>query len=339
MDWRKGSSSRYYITIVDKDTWRDIKRFEITGGSIKRSASDLRHSADIDVVNYDMGGEQLIRVWLDSKQNMESSHTPLFTGYATTPGRDINGRLVTNTLQCYSVLKAADDIRLPRGWYAPASVSAVWQITELLKVTKAPVKILGNTSDPAKIQLKKAIVAEQNETNLSMVEMLLASINWRMTLTGLGEIVLDNFPTDTNIVFDSREHDILEPSLSDDYDWFNCPNVFRAIMDDDYAVARDEDPKSPVSIQNRGREVWAEETSCNLNENETLAEYAKRRLKELQQVGRVVAYDRRFRPDLTVTDLVRLNYPAQKITGIFVVTSQGIDLGFGAKTSEEVMQV
>ena len=339
MDWRKGFSSRYYITIVDRDTWKDIKRLEITGGSIKRSSADLRHSADLNVVNYNETGEQIIRVWLDAKQNDDSTHTPLFTGYATSPGRDINGMLVTNQLQCYSVLKAAEDVRLPRGWYAPAEVSAIWQITELLKVTKAPVRILGNTSDPSKINLKRAIVAEQNETNLSMIELLLQTINWRMTLTGLGEIVLDNYPKEATVVFDSREHDVLEPSLSDDYDWFDCPNVFRAVMDGDYSEARDEDPKSPLSIQNRGREVWAEETSCNLNENDTLAEYARRRLKELQQVGRVVSYDRRFRPDLTVTDLVRLNYPAQKITGTFVITSQGIGLGFGAKTSEEVMQV
>lgn len=339
MDWRKGFSSRYYITLVDRDTWRDIKRFEITGGSIKRSTSDLRHSADINVKNYNQNGEQLIRVWLDTMQNGVSNHTPLFTGYATTPGRDIDGMLVSNALQCYSVLKAADDMRLPRGWYAPSGISAIWQIKELLKVTKAPVKILGNTSDPAKVQLKKAVVAEQNETYLTMVDLLLATINWRMTLTGLGEIVLDNYQRGTDVVFDSREHDILEPTISDDYDWFNCPNVFRAVMDGDFAEARDEDPYSPLSIQNRGREVWAEEYSCNLNEKETLAEYAKRRLKELQQVSRVVSYDRRFRPDVTATDMIRLNYPAQKIIGNFIVKSQGIDLGFGAKTSEEVVQV
>lgn len=339
MDWRKGFSSRYYITIVDRETWRDMKRLEITGGSIKRSTSDLRHSADLNVVNYNESGEQLIRVWLDAKQNSDSSHTPLFTGYATSPGRAINGMLVTNQLQCYSVLKAAEDVMLPRGWYAPSGVSAIWQIRELLKVTKAPIKVLGDTTNPADITLKQAVVAEQNETNLSMIELLLAIINWRMTLTGKGEIILDNYPTEPIAVFDSREHDILEPSLTDDYDLFSCPNVFRAVMDGDYAEARDENPYSPLSIQNRGREVWVEESSCNLSENETLAEYARRRLIECQQVNRTVNYERRFTPDITVTDVVQLNYPAQKIVGSFVITSQSISLGFGAKTSEEVMQI
>lgn len=338
INWTKGFSSRYYMTIVDRDTWRDGKRLELTGGSIKRSPNDLRHSADLDAVNFTETGETLIRVWLDASQGNATDHTPLFTGYATTPGRNIDGRLVTNSLQCYSVLKPAADVLLPRGWYAPAEMNAVNQIQQLLKVTKAPVRILGDTSDLTKIKLKTAVVAEANETNLSMAELLLSSINWRMTLEGDGTICLDNQAKTQLAVFDSIQHDILEPTISDDYDWFNCPNVFRAVMDNSYALAKDEDKNSPFSIQNRGREIWVEETSCNLNANETLAEYARRRLKELQIVSRTISYKRRFDPRITVSDIVRLNYPAQDIVGDFVVTSQGIDLGFGATTSEEVMR-
>ena len=110
-------------------------------------------------------------------------------------------------------------------------------------------------------------------------------------------------------------------------------------MDGTYAEVRDENPKSKFSIPNRGREVWAEETSCNLNENETLAEYARRRLKELQQTGRKVSYDRRFRPDIMPTDIIRLNYPAQDLLGNFIVTEQSITLGAGCKTSEDVLQI
>lgn len=339
VDWTKGFSSRYYVTIVDKDTWRDGRKLQITGGSINRSSTDLRQSADLQVTNYSEIGEQLIRVWLDVSQGSETSHTPLFTGYATSPGRSINGTRESQTLQCYSILKPADDILLPRGWYAPAEVNVIWQIKQLLIPTKSPVKILGNTSDPTKITLKKSIVAEANETHLTMIDALLHVIKWRMTLGGDGTIYLDSAPEKPVATFDSMDRDVVELSISDNYDLYNCPNVFGAIMDNDYAEARDENPKSPLSIQNRGREVWAEESSCNLNENETLAEYARRRLKELQTVNRIVSYDRRYRPEINVTDMIRLNYPAQKITGNFIVTSQGISLGFGGKTSEEVKQV
>ena len=336
MDWTKGFSSRYYISIVDKDTWRDTKRIEITGGSIKRSISDLRQSADIDVINYQENNEPIIRVWLDARQEDMASHTPLFTGLATTPERDINGRLVSQTLQCYSILKPAADVLLPRGWYAPSDINAITQIIRLLKVTGAPIETVGDYSD---LNLKQAVVAEENETNLTMVDVLLNIAGWRLIIDGYGRIQLSAYPKEPSMVLDSREVDIVEPSLSDNYDWFGCPNVFRAIADETYAEAKDEDPNSPFSIQNRGREIWAEESSCSLNEKETLSGYARRRLKELQQVGRTVNYTRRFVPELNITDVVRLNYPAQDLIGSFVITDQTIDLGFGARTSEEVMQI
>ena len=336
MDWTKGFTARYYVSVVDKDTWRDIKRLEITGGTIKRSLSELRQSADIDVVNYKEEGEPIIRVWLDAKQRNDSSHTPLFTGLATSPGRNINGRLITQTLQCYSVLKPAADILLPRGWYAPANSNAALQIEKLLKVTNAPVEISGDTS---KAVLKNTIVAEQNETNLSMIEVLLQAINWRMTIDGYGHIVMGPYPSSYSVILDSREVDIVEPQITDNYDWFTCPNVLRIVYDNDSVIYKDEDEDSRFSIQNRGREIWAEESSCNLNENETLAEYAKRHLAELQHVGRTINYNRRFLPDLNVSDIVRLNYPAQDIVGNFVITDQNISLSYGAKVSEEVMQL
>ena len=336
MDWRNGFSSRYYASIVDKDTWRDINRIEITGGSIKRSMSDLRHSADISVRNYAISGEPIIRVWLDARQEGDYSHTALFTGLASSPDRDLDGQLESRSLQCYSILKAASDVLLPRGWYVPAEMNAVDQIVKLLKVTHAPINIVGDYSE---LKLTSAVVAEQNETNLTMVDLLLDIIGWRMTLDGMGQITISAYPKEPSVIFDSRENDIVEPKVKDSSDWFNCPNVFRAVANETSAEARDEDPDSPFSIQNRGREIWVEETSCALNEKETLSAYARRRLKELQQVGRVVNYDRRFVPDLYATDIVRLNYPAQGIVGSFMITSQTISLGFGARTSEEVTQI
>ena len=56
VNWTKGFSSRYYVTIVDKDTWRDGRKLQITGGSINRSSTDLRQSADLQVAEYSETG-------------------------------------------------------------------------------------------------------------------------------------------------------------------------------------------------------------------------------------------------------------------------------------------
>ena len=340
MDWSKGYSARYYVTVVDPLSWRDGESLNITGGSIKKSDSDLIESADLNFVNYAETKEQYLRVWLDAKQENSSSHIPLFTGLATSPSRDINGHRITNTAQCYSVLKPAQDVLLQRGWYAPYDTNAVLLVKELLKVCAAPIII----ENGAETKLEQAIIAENNENNLSMAWKILSAIKWRIKIGGDGTITICE-KADSNkepsATFSSLTNDILEPTISIEYDWYECPNVFRAVMDNTFAVARDDDPDSPFSTDPncRGREVWAEETNCNLNENETIAQYAQRRLKELQKVSMNISYDRRFIPDIVVSDIVRLDYPAQKITGQFIITSQSIDLGYSARTSEEVYMV
>lgn len=336
LDWSKGFSSRYYISVVDKRSWRDISRIEITGGSIKRTIDSLRESADISCVDYSSNEEQLIRVWLDAKQDGVTSHTPLFTGLATSPDRNINGRLATNTLQCYSVFKIAQDVLLPRGWYAPSDMVGTTLINNLLSVTGAPINIATDAEPPT---LKYAIIAEQGENNLSMADKILSAIDWRMKINGFGEISIEPNNMEPVNVFSSLNNDVLETSLTITYDWYSCPNVYRATVDDSSAIARDDNPNSPLSTINRGREVWVEEDSCYLNENETLADYARRRLKEAQQVNTGISYTRRFDPSVTVEDVITLNYPEQGLTGNFLVIDQSIELGYGGRTSEEVIKV
>lgn len=334
MDWNLGYSASFYASVVDPLSWREIERFEITGGKISRSDSDLMESADIECVSYPQRTERWVRILLDAKQNGASSHTPLFTGLATSPSKNINGTLFTNSVQCYSALKPAGDILLPRGWYAPVGIIGGLLVKNLLTATPAPVVVEDGSPD-----LKNAIIAENGESNLSMAWKILKAINWRLRIDGYGVITVCPNATEEVRRFDSADYDSIEPVLKVTEDWYSCPNVFRAIEDDLTATARDDSEDSFLSTVNRGREIWKEESNCDLNENETVAEYAMRRLKEEQAVAYSVSYDRRYDPSVLVSDLVRMNYPAQGIEGLFKVVSQTVSLGYGCKTAEEVRKV
>ena len=172
-----------------------------------------------------------------------------------------------------------------------------------------------------------------------MADKVLFAIGWRMRIDGLGMIGLCPKPDDTVAQFNPVDQDVLEPSIEVEYDWYVCPNVLRAVQDDLSAIARDDSPDSPLSTVNRGREVWAEETSCDLNTGESISEYAVRRLKELQKTQLTASYDRRYYPEVLVGDLIRLRYPAQGLDGVFRVLSQTVELAHGAKTSEKVEAV
>lgn len=337
MEWNKGYSSKYYLTVVDPNSWGDIDVIDIVDGSIKIEPTGLRCSADLTCPYFDDSVEKLIRVWLDTRQDGSiGSHTPLFTGYATSPDRKLEGRREKKSLQCYSVLLPCDDILLPKGWYVPVNINGVTMIKTLLQPAGVRIEV---DSEETNVILSTSIVAQSGETNLSMVELILVAINWKMQIDGMGVVHLSAYDEEPVAKFDSINNDILEPSISIDHDWFNCPNILRVSLDEQVAVAYDYNSNTPVSINNRGREVWAEEDSVTLNKNETLQAYANRRLKELQRVSTKISYDRRYIPEVNVMDVITLNYPEQGLVGDYMVSSQSITLGYNAKTSEEVIQV
>lgn len=331
MDWNKGYSSAWYGYIIDPFTWRETVRLDITGGSIARETEGLRESADVDCINYGNRREQWIRIYLDAGQGGASEHTAVFTGLACSPSRSIDGVLETNTLQCYSVLKPAQDVLLPLGYYIPAWSNGAEAVRELLSVTPAPIFIDGRSPS-----VTMSIVAEEGETHLTFAEKVLEAIGWRLRISGKGEVTICPNASIESGSFDAVSNDSIEPVLQIDSDWYECPNVFRAIQDDLTAVARDDSPDSPLSTVSRGREVWSEDTSCDFNSGESIAEYANRRLRELQSVAVTVTYDRRFDPNILAGDLVRLKYPGQSLDGLYYVSSQRIELGYGGRTSEEV---
>ena len=331
MNWNLGFSAAYYATFVDKATWRDLERFEITDGSISYTEDELRCSATVGAVGYEQGTEKIIRVYLDAKQTGSAALVPLFTGYATSPAQTFNGVLETNSLDVYSVLTPVRDVLLPRGWYAAAEIPGGTLIKNLLAPTPAPVDIVDNS--PA---LKEAIIAEDSETNLSMIEKILAAMDWRMRVGGDGTIHIMPNATEAVVMYDPLDNDAIEPEIEVTYDWYQCPNCFRAISGDLTAVAKDEASNSIFSIQNRGREVWMEDTDADLNKGETIEAYALRRLREEQSVATQAKYKRRFHPELSVSDLVQLHYPKQGLEGLYKITSMSMELGYGCSVDEEV---
>lgn len=329
MNWSKGFSSRYYATIVDPTTWRDIANFDITGGTINISEDNLRTTADLNCVDFDRSHEYWVRVYLDARQEDDTFHGALFTGLASSPSISLDGNYVTNNVQCYSVLKPLEDILLPRGWYALANTNCIYLLNSLLSATPAHKNI-----DIGSMALDNSIIAESGETYLSMLDKILYAMNLRLVISGDGTITISEPADYISGSFDAFDNDCLETSVTIDNDWYSCPNVFRAISGDYSIEARDENEDSILSIPSRRREIWMEETVEYLYAGESLSEYASRRLSEEQNASYQISYNRRYDPNVNVSDLVRIHYPEQNIDGTFYILSQSINLGHNATVSE-----
>lgn len=330
MDWTKGFSASYYMQLVDPVTWRDVERVEITAGSVSRSPDGLRQSADVTCLDFAPDRERWIRVYLDAAQAGDVVHVPLFTGLGSVPEEQMEGMRTTYPLSCYSVLKPAEDVSLPRGWFAPAGRNGAEVIAELLSVTPAPVVVTDGAPS-----LSQSIIAEDGENRLTMTNKVLAAIAWRLRIEGDGTITVCPPATEISATF-GQDRDVIETQLTKTKDWFGCPNVVRATSGGLTAIAIDDDEDSMLSTVTRGREIWLEENSCDLNSGESLEQFAQRRLREAQAYAYTVQYARRFDPAVNVGDLVRLHYPGHGLMDTYVVISQSIELSHGARTDEEV---
>ena len=338
MNWNSGFSALYELKKVDPVSWRDMASFDFVSGTIDRTDTGLMESADLAMT--ENPGEGWVRVYLKTKQEDSGARVALFTGLTSVPERSLDGVRITYNVECYSVLKPVDDILVARGYYAPAGSDAAQLVADLLSVGPAPVTI--ETDGPT---LTEPIVAEDDQSNLDVAWMILEAIGWRLRITGDGRVHVCSAASEASAVFDTMENDVIEVSMTDSQDWFSVPNCIRVTSGNNYVEYKDDDPESIVSTEARkatrggSGEIWLNDTASSIGSSESLAEYAMRILRENQSPARTVEYSRRFRPDVVVTDRVMLHLPTVAIDGTFKITHQTIELGYGCRTSEEVVAV
>lgn len=338
MNWNKGFSAQYDIMKVDPVSFLDMGFLKFTGGTIDNKASGLMQSADLAMT--EDPGECWVRVYLKARQSGGGSRVALFTGLTSVPERKMDGIRPTYNVECYSVLKPADDMLVPRGYYVPAGTDAAAIAVELLSAGPAPV-----IADVAGPGLEDPIVAEDDMSRLDVAWLILNAIGWRLRIDGDGTIHVSPQASEVSATFDTLSNDIIELAVTDEQDWFSVPNCIRVVSGQKYVEFKDDDPESKISTvgrkANRGGtgEIWMSDTASSIGSNESMAEYTIRTLREKQYPARMIGYSRRYMPGVLVSDLVTLNLARVKINGTFKVTSQRITLGYGCRTEEEVVAV
>ena len=122
--------------------------------------------------------------------------------------------------------------------------------------------------------------------------------------------------------FDDGNSSILYPDLTLDHDIYGVPNVVEVIYSNgrDYYYARvvNDDPNSPISTVNRGREIIHRETNPSVIGDPTkhqIDEYAEQLLRELSTIEYTVTFTHGYYP-IRLGDCVRLNYTRAGITDV-----------------------
>lgn len=353
-DWTKTMEQSFEYYAVNPHTLDDVALIEdITESTFDRdSSADTLGSATIDATK--SVGEQYIRCYLKTIQNGITEKTAIGTVLCQTPKTSFDGLIKDISMDCYTPLIELKEKKPPLGYTLRKGTNimdtAYRLISENARAPVTKVEHVYEQSSDGKLEDKSPIlyqdfVANTNDSWLSYIVDLIANANYELELTEHGNILFNPKQDIESLqpvwTYNDDNSSILYPDISVKHDLYGIPNVVEIIYshgnDYKYAIAKNEDINSPISIQNRGREIIHRVTDPNLagyvTENQ-IQDYANRVLKSLSTIEYTISYKHAYCP-VRVGNCVRLNYEKAGMTNIKAkVIRQSISCKQGCPVTE-----
>ncbi len=340
-DWLSSMQQTFEYYIVDPISWKDSKQLDnVKSCTINRdSDSDTLGSATIDIDG--VIGECYVRVYLITIQNGVREKHPLGTFLVQTPSTSFDGKVSTISADAYTPLLELTENPPPVGYYIPKDENIMEQ-AYILTDEHARAPVVKPTNDD---KLHVDFISENQDTWLTFLVALMANAKYSFALDEMGRILFEPQQDTASLqpvwTYDDDENSILEPSITMNHDIYDVPNVVEVIYSEDgtyyYARVVNDDPNSPISTVNRGREITYRETDPDVIGDPTknqIEEYAKQLLRDLSVIDYTISYTHGYCP-VRLGDCVRINYRRAGLVGVKAkVISQSISCKPGCPVSE-----
>lgn len=332
IDWSESMEQSFEYYEVDPNTWKDIRKIEnVKSCSIDRDeSSDTLGSASISIV--DTLGETYIRAYLLIRQNGNNFRVTLGTFLVQTPSSDFDGKNRNVTMDCYTPLLELKENPPPLGYTLMKGENIMERAYEICRENcRAPV-----VETKLEKVLEANFVSNTDDTWLVFLQDLLAQAKYKFYLDEEGKILFAPIQKLEQLkpvwTFNDDNSSILYPDINLEHDLYGIPNVVEVVCSTgtEMYTARivNDDPNSPTSTVNRGREILYRETSPNIQgipSTKQIDEYAEALLEELSSVEYQVSYKHGYCP-VRVGDCVRLNYERADLKDVKAkVISQSIN--------------
>lgn len=343
-DWTKTMQQTFEYYIVDPETWRDTRKINtVISSSITRDSTlETLGSASITIA--ESLGECYIRIYLITIQNGIREKHSLGTFLVQSPSYSFDGKIKNVTLDAYTPLLELKENPTPLGYSVLKDENILDTAYRIVREqVRAPV------IKPQKDEvLNTNFVANLNDTWITFVRDLVANADHSLALDDMGRIFFspnqDTMSLQPIWTFDDSNSSILYPELSVDRDLYGIPNVVEVIYSNGteyyYGKAINDDPSSPISTVNRGRQITHRESNPSLLGNpsqDRVQEYAENLLKEMSSLEYTVTYTHGYCP-VRIGDCVRLNYRRAGLNGIKAkVISQNIKCESGCPVTEKAV--
>lgn len=343
-NWAASMQQSFEYYVVDPGTWKETKLLDnVVSCTINRdSDTETLGSATIDVTN--SVGECYIRAYLITIQNGLRERHPLGTFLVQTPSSSFDGKIRSVSMDAYTPLLELKENPPPLGYSIFKNENIMEKAYQIAREqTRAPV--IQASSDKT---LYADFVANTNDTWMSFLTDLIANAKYIFELDEMGRVLFAPKQELASLqpvwTFDDSNSSILYPSVSMDHDLYGIPNVVEVIYSNgkDIYNARvvNDDPNSPTSTINRGREIIHRDTSPSVigdPTNTQIQQYAVQLLKSLSTVEYSVSYTHGYCP-VRLGDCVRLNYARAGLANIKAkVISQSIKCEPGCPVTEKAV--
>ena len=344
VDWKASMEQTFEYYVVDPGTWKETRMLNnVKSCTITRDAdAETLGSATIDIT--ESVGECYIRVYLVTLQNGLKERHCLGTFLVQTPSSTFDGKIRNVTMDAYTPLLELKESLPPLGYFLRKGdniMTAAYQIAR--EHARAPV-----VHTPCDTTLYYDFVANTNDTWLTFLTDLVANAKYTFNLDDMGRILFSPKQDAASLqpvwTYDDGNSSILYPELSMDHDMYGVPNVVEVAYsngnDHYYAKVVNDDPNSPTSTVNRGREILYRVTDPNLAGDPTdrqIRLYAEQVLKELSTLEYTVSYTHGY-CGTRLFDCVRIDYKRSGISGINAkIISQTIKCEPGCPVTEKAV--
>lgn len=341
-DWTKPMQQTFEFFKVDGSTWKDTEKLDsVLSASITRDAD----AETLGSARFTVTGELeecYIRTYLLTVQDGVKERFALGTHLAQTPTQSFNGKYHSMTLDAYTPLIELKENPPPLGFAVSAGTNVMSKVKALAQ-SHARAPIIGGESSKT---LDSYFIANANDKWLSFLRDLLANADAHFEVDELGQVTFGQNQDAKSLqpvwIFTDDNSSILLPSITVERDLYGIPNVVEVIYSNgskNYtAIAKNENPLSPISTVSRGREIIYRETKPELVYATTQSEinaYAKQLLRDLSCLEYTVTYSHGYCP-VRIGDCVRLDYSGAGIEGINArVISQTINCTTGCTVQEK----
>lgn len=343
-DWKKSMQQTFEYYVVDPNTWAETEKFDVVKTcTISRDAEvETLGSASFDITN--SVGECYVRAYLITIQNGVTEKHPLGTFLIQTPSSSYNGKIRNISVDAYTPLLELKENLPPLGYSIPKNSNIMEQAYMLTReYLRAPV-----VKTSCDTTLYSDFVANTSDTWLTFIRDLSANAKYLLDLDELSRVIFspkqDTASMQPVWTYDDGNSSILYPDIDMDHDLYGIPNVVEVIYTNgtlNYQVRIvNDDPNSPISTVNRGREILYRDTNPSVGgipSEEQLEQYATQLLRDLSTLEYTLTYTHGYCP-VRVGDCVRLNYERSGITNIKArVISQTIKCEPGCPVTEKAV--